>query len=546
MRGLKVWTALVLVLAIAAVASACGAAKGGGEASSSSTSTAELATTTPAGSKPASSVVWAVYREVNSLDPIYTFDYPENTTIPLLYESLLRQAPDGSIGPGLATLSYPDPTTLVFTLKPGVKFWDQNPVTADDVVFSLERNMDPALGGFYGANFSSVTKIEATAPDEVTITLKKPDYWLEGELASIPGVVLEKAFVEKQGKNYGTPAGEIMGTGAYMLDSWRPGAGVTVVPNPNYWDTAVKPLAKQIVIKGVPASAPLSSGLVTGGINGAYLIDYSILRQMEQSNEVSVTRGPSWASECLAITNLKGTLGDLRVRQALSLAVDRQAIIDSVYKGAATLPRWLSNPGSFGYAAPVFTTAYEKSPLMEQDLEQAKALVKEAGATGKSITIGMSNEITPIATSAGAYRTAGEAIGLKVKLKAVSAQNFVLFFVDPKAREDIDGMPTLTYGDYADPAALLSTVVLPNGSQNYSGYSNPKLTSLLDTARATADPDQRATLVSEAEGIVAQDLPWIPTVQPQNILVMNRSLTGAVASFAFMFAPWADQLGGTP
>ena len=78
--------------------------------------------------------MWAVYREVNSLDPIFAFDYPENTTDSLLYESLLRQAADGSIGPGLATLTYPDPTTLVFTLKPGVAFWDGTPVTSDDVV----------------------------------------------------------------------------------------------------------------------------------------------------------------------------------------------------------------------------------------------------------------------------------------------------------------------------------------------------------------------------------------------------------------------------
>ena len=546
MRRLKGWAALSLALVMATVALGCGAAKSGGEASPSGVSTTELVTTTPAGSKPVASVVWAVYREVNSLDPIYAFDYPENTAIPLMCESLLRQAPDGSIEPGLASLSYTDPTTLVFTLKPGVKFWDGNAVTADDVVFSLERNIDPALGGFFGGAFSRVEKIEATGTDQVTITLKKSDYWLEGELASIPGTVLEKAFVEKQGKNYGTPAGKIMGTGAYMFDSWSPGAGVTAAANPNYWNTAVKPLAGKITLKGVAGSAPLSSGLVTGAIQGSYLIDYSILRQLEQSDELSVTRGPSWASELLAILSLKGTLGDLRVRQALSLALDRQAVIDSSYKGAAMLPRWLSNPGAFGYAKPVFDAEYTKSPLMEQDLEQAKALIKEAGATGKSITIGMTNEITNIAASAGAYRTAGEAIGLKVKFKAVSAANFFYFFTDPKAREGVDAVPSLSYGDYADPAAILAMAFLPDSPQNISGYSNPKLTSLLEEARATADPDKRATLVSEAQRIVVQDLPAIPTVLPQNVVVMNKSLTGAVASFAFMFAPWADQLGGTP
>src|SRR6266568_2517638 len=79
-----------------------------------------------------------------------------------------------------------------------------------DVVFSLDRNRDTALGGFYGLVFSRVSSIAATGSDQVTITLKEPDYWLQGELASMPGMIIEKAFAEKEGKKYGTPSGGIM------------------------------------------------------------------------------------------------------------------------------------------------------------------------------------------------------------------------------------------------------------------------------------------------------------------------------------------------
>ena len=89
-------------------------------------------------------MTWAVYRDVNSLDPIYAFDYPENTAISLMCESLLRQQPDGSLAPGLATMSTPSPTTLVFTLRPGATFWDGNPVTPADVVYSLDRKTNPS------------------------------------------------------------------------------------------------------------------------------------------------------------------------------------------------------------------------------------------------------------------------------------------------------------------------------------------------------------------------------------------------------------------
>ena len=186
----------------------------GGTPSGNAPPGAGLAAITPAGTKPVPSVVWAINRDVISLDPIYDAAYPEYTADSLMCESLLRQAPDGSIEPGLATVSSPSPTTMVFTLRPGVKFWDGHPVAPADVVYSLDRQFSSNLGGYNSADFSRVALITATGTSQVTIKLKQPDYWLEGELASIPGIVIEKNFAEKEAKNYGTPAGSIMCTGA--------------------------------------------------------------------------------------------------------------------------------------------------------------------------------------------------------------------------------------------------------------------------------------------------------------------------------------------
>src|SRR5262245_42705102 len=218
--------------AVTAVAAACAlmAAAGGRSAGTAGSSgsgnvspTKGLHATTPAGTKPVPSVVWAVYRDVNSLDPIFAFDYPENTADSLMCESLLRQAPDGALQPGLATVTHPNATTAVYTLRPGATFWDGHPVTPADVVYSLDRAADTKLGGFYTTVFQRVKSIAATGSDQVTITLKQPDYWLDGELASMPGIVIEKSVAQQQGKNYGTPAGKIMCTGPYALKSWTPG-----------------------------------------------------------------------------------------------------------------------------------------------------------------------------------------------------------------------------------------------------------------------------------------------------------------------------------
>ena len=538
-------TVIAVAAACALVASACGrSASTAGAAPGNGSPVKGLVAITPAGTKPVSSVVWAINRDVISLDPIYDAAFPEYTADSLMCESLLRQAPDGSLQPGLATVSNPSPATLVFTLRPGVKFWDGHPVTSADVVYSLDRAASPKLGGYYSGRLDRIASVTATSPAQVTISLTQPDYWLEGELSSMPGIIIEKSFAEKQGKNYGTPAGSIMCTGAYMLHSWTPGVGVVAVANPHYWNPSVRPLAGQITLKGVHDVTSLTSGLLTGDIQGTYGVGLPTLNQLKGSSAVRVNLGPGWSSDVLEIASLTGVLGNLNVRRALSMALNRQGIIDSVYQGAAQLPRWMSNPGTFGYGRPVFARAYASSPVLTQDIAAARTLVRQAGDTGKTITFGTTSQLAAVAGVMAAYQAAAQAIGLKVALKSVSAQDYINFFVDPQFRAGVDGFPAVDYGDYADPAALLGAFV-PGGAGNWDNFNSPPITAALEQARSTANPDQRAALVVKAEQLTMQQLPWIPDVQPDTVLVLGKGLSGAVSSSAYLFSPWANQLGGT-
>ena len=536
--------------AIAALAiAACGKAA---PDSSTSQSTAApsasntLKPTTPAATGEAGKVTWATYRDVGTIDPIQAFDYPENTAITTLCDSLQRQAPDGTIGPGLATLTHPNDTTLVITLKDGPTFWDGKPVTADDVLYSLQRAADPKAGGFYGAVFSRVASMKKTSDTVVTVTLKQPDFWLDGELSQMPGVVVEKAFGESKGRKLGTPQGGLMCSGPYKVGSWKAGSTLNVVRNDGYWDASHKAKVAEIDFRGVPDDASMTSGFLTGGIDGSYPQGLSTIDQLKAAKDkVTVSQGPSFASDAIVISNLKGALGDVRVRQALSLAIDRKAYIQNVYHGDAQLPRTLANPGTWGYGRDVFQADWDARPEPAQDVAKAKALVQQAGAAGKTITLGMTSEVQQLNTAANAIRSAGEAIGLTVKFKAVSAQNFINFFTDPKARVGIDGFPTVNYPDYADPAAFYNTVVMPDGSQNYDAYDDPQTTKAMNAARSTADPAQRAKLVAQAGDRIMQQLPWIPMAAINTVLITSSKLTGAPASFAFMGGPWANLLGST-
>ena len=117
----------------------------------------------------------------------------------------------------------------------------------------------------------------------MTIKLKKPDNWLLGELSQMPGIVLEKAYVESEGKAFGTPSGGTMCTGPFKLKSWRPGSDLTAVRNDAYWDAALKPKAASMVFKGVPDESSLTSGLLTNEITGIYPQPLTTLGQLKSS-----------------------------------------------------------------------------------------------------------------------------------------------------------------------------------------------------------------------------------------------------------------------
>lgn len=548
MQGVRMRTIATTATALTLITTGCYRDTGGsaGTAAPSGAPQQELVTTTPPGTGKVDRITWALYRGTTSIDPITAGDYPEITVTSLMCESLFRQAADGSVGPGLATgLDFPDPKTAVLTLREGVTFWDGSRMTAEDVAFSIERNRDPKGGGYWVPVLNRVTSVEATAPLQVTLKLKQPDYWLRNVLSYMPGMVVSKRYAEAKGKDYGTVKGGAMCTGSYKLGQWRTGDVLSVVRNDGYWNREAAPLVRQIDFKGIPDEATLTAALLTGEVDGAYLeLPLSTMDQVRASESVKVYRGPSYLIDALIVADMgRGPLSDARVRRALSLAVDREAYIRTLYKGTAQPARALGTPGTWGYERATFQAAWNGLPAPEADLETARRLVQEAGAAGKTVRFGMSNELNKLVTEANLIKAAAEKIGLKAELKAVSADAYSGFFLDPKARADVDGFFTTNYPNWADPGALYATFSVPGGPQDYGGYRNPDVADLLERARGSEDAGKRAELTVQAQKTLTQDLPWIPIVAPDTVLVLNAKLTGATVSSQHLFAPWADRLG---
>ena len=535
------------LLAAGALLTACSGAPAPNNSGSASVPTSDFTVLTPKPTTDAGALTWAVYRETQTLDPIQAFDYPENTVDSLLCDPLLRQGPDMTIGPGLATLTTVNPTTLDFAIHSGAKFWNGNPVTTADVLYSLQRAADPKGVGFYANVFTRVKSMTAKDATTVELTLTQPDTWLLGELAATPGMIYEKAQAEKAGKDFGTVQGGIMCSGPFSLDSWKTGQGVVVVPNPTYWDSSLpKPKFTKMTIIGVPDDAALTAGLQTGAISGAYLANpLSTLAQLRTNPNVQVFQGAPFATDAMVISATKGPLTDPRVRQAISYVLDRKGIVNSLWHGAALIPHALQAQGTWGYAPDTFKAAYDALPSLEPDAAKAKELITAAGVAGQTIRLGTSSGTASTAAEVLAYKTAAESLGLKVTLEDVSPSNYINFFIDPKAWSSVDGFPTTNYGDYADPSALYRTLGLPGGSQDFNNWNNPEVVAALNAARSEQDPTKRAQDVIAAQKIITDELAWIPTASPNSVLVMHKGITGAPATFSYMFGPWAAYLGGS-
>ena len=535
------------VVALGAAVSLTAACSGAPAPSTGSTSakTSGFTVDTPAPTKDAGDVVWATYRETQTLDPIQGFDYPEQTADSILCESLLRQKNDMSYGDGLGKLTQPSDTEFDFEINANATFWDGSPVTAADAVFSLKRAADPKGGGFYSGVFDRVKSIEATGEKTLKITLNEPDYWLLGELSSTPGEIVQQKYAEAKGKDFGTVTGGTMCSGPFKLDSWQTGKGVKMVPNPSYWDTTLpKPKLTSITLIGVPDDATFTAGVKTGAIDGGYVIALSTLGQLSTDSNVKVYQGAPFLAAAMVISATKGPLADPKVRQAVSLALDRKGIINTVFRGAGNVPHALQASGTWGTAVDTFSSAYDALPAMDQDLAKAQADAKALNIAGQTVTIGTSSGIPSLNSEALAFKAACEAIGLKVELQNVSPSNYINYFIDPKAWGSVDAFATSNYGDYADPSSLYKSMAAKGGSQNFSGWVNPDVEASLNAARGEKDDTKRAQDVIAAQKIITDQLVWFPMVAANNVLIMNNKVTGAPATFVYMFGPWAAYLGG--
>jgi len=492
-------------------------------------------------------VTWSGdYRPLLNLDPLKIADYPEETAIPNLCEPLLRVGDDYKLFPGLAqSYAFTNPTTLVLKLRQDVKFSDGQPMTSADVAYSLNRNLDPKVASNYAFTFTKVKAITATDASTVTITFTQPAPTFVTALGTLAGAVVEKKFAQAKGQAFGSPDTGVVCTGPFKFTSYDGSTKLVLTRNDGYWDTARKAHAKTFTFVYAVDNSALVNGLTSGQIDGAFNVPSSLLDQLGSATTGKAYVGGEGSTPVnldLLMSKDTGPGADVRVRQALSMVIDREAIAKTVLKGAADPLYQVVGPGLWGYGEQAFRAAYQQH-VRKPDVAAAKALVRQAGAAGATLVLGYPTGNPQLVQLATVLQQEAAEIGITLKLNGLPNQQYGSLFSDPGARKPLDLFITLNYTELPEPLVMDQLIGTKTGATNFSGYANPEVQRLLDQAAQSADPAARAKLIIEAQNQLATDLPSIPIAQPRAIVYQNNRLTGAPLTFAYMTSPWAAAIG---
>lgn len=501
---------------------------------------------TPAGVGNVDEVVWNLGTgEPASLDWILAYDDSSNTALANMCEGLMRQNEDMTLSPGLAeSVAHPDPVTSVFTIRSGVTFWDGTPLTAEDVAFSLNRHLDPESGSYWGVPFyDNVAAIEVSGPLEVTVRFTQPDALFERMLATTAGVVGSRAFVEAAGDAYGTAQGGIMCTGPFAFESWKTGSRIVSTANPDYWDPELQPMVQRLELTFITDETTAANSLISGGVDGMYNPPLSATELLAHSDNGSFVLGMSTDWLAIRPTEVDGPMRELAVRQALSLLLDRDAVAAAVFRGTAAPAMTPIQPGAWGSGVEIWSAAAQEIPQPVFDPAAARAVLEEAGLVGTTVSIAIPADSEAEGKTAEILRAGAREAGLELTFHTLPQTSFTELYFDEKARSQYDAFIVQEYGaGVADPLVSMSEFT-PLSAYNYGAYDDPVLTGSVADAFAALDDRRRAELLTAGQARMVEDLPLIPIVNPENRVYQNARITGATASRALLYYPWAAQIG---
>ena len=475
--------------------------------------------------------------ESQFLDPTRTAQNADIWISLNIYDTLLQPTADGKgVQAGLASAwaTAPDGKTVTLTLRPGLRFADGSPITASDAAWSLNQARAKPAGGEFAFLLTSIADVTAEGTDKVVVTLAKPDPVILQALATFnAGVMPEKLLMAEPGATIDDKrksfADHPVGSGPFTLESWKRNTEMVLKRNPHYWRQAAdgKPLPylDQVKLQIIPDDATRILKLRAGELDIAEFVPYSRVAELKADPKLDMVLFPAAQVNYFSLNarptfkdGSKNPMADVRVRQALNYATNKQALIQAVSYGTGTAQR------SFMPMSTPF--AYGQGPLYPYDLAKAKQLMTEAGYPNGF-------ELTALALAGSADDAAKltilqqlwNQIGVKLKIEQLDAATRLARF----NAGDFQMRASLWTNDINDPSQVTSIFAYyPTRQAGRTGWQDKRIDELFETSQAEMDPAKRAADFKEIQERFAAGAPIVFGLEVPYPVAMRKQVRGFV------------------
>ncbi len=486
-----------------------------------------------AGAACAQSLSIAFADPLSSLDPQLN-NHAGDRSVDLHFWDLLIEDKDNKLQPGLA-LSWKalDDKTWEFKLRRDVKWQDGKPFGAEDVIFSYQRARNvPGSVASYAGYLRTIESMNAKDPYTLVIKTNIPNPDLPLNLASIH--IVSKHVGEKSSTEDYNSGRAMVGTGPYKFISYTPGDRVMMARNDGYWGG--KPAWQQVSYRYINNGPARTAALLSGDVDVIDKVSVSDLAKLKQSPNISVfpyaglrvmllqpsfKPGPNpYITDNAGKPLDKNPLLDVRVRRALSLAINRQAVVGRILQNTASVANQWMPKNTFGYNPEVKDIPF--------DPEQARKLLAEAGfKDGFKLTIHAPNDRYPQGPeTAQAVAQFWTRIGVKTQVEVVPWSVY-----SGRANKNEYAVSMLAWGNGTGEASYALVNVLATvdakkglGASNWGHYSNPAVDKALDESTAEFDVPKREAILRRSVKLVSDDVGVLPLYHYQNIWAARKGL----------------------
>lgn len=396
-----------------------------------------------------------------------------------VFEGLTRIGPSGEVLPALAeswTIS-DDGKVYTFKLHKGVKFHDGTDFDAEDVKFSLDRARAPDSVNAQKGLFAAIDTVEVIDPETVQVTLKHPQGAFLYNMGWGDAVIVAP---ESADSNKEKP----IGTGPFRFDHWAKGSAVTLVKSDNYWGDPVA--LDKVEFRFIPDAAAAVPAVLSGDVQAFPFFPADAVSQVEGNPQLKVVIGSTEGETILAMNNKKPPLDNLKVRQAISYALDREAIIDGASGGLGQPIGSHVSPSSKAYV--------DLTGRYPHDAAKARELLKEAGfENGFKTTL----KLPPPAYA----RDGGQIIASQLRNVGIQADiipvEWAQWLDQVFTKKDYD----LTIVSHTEP----NDIDIYSRPEYYFNYQNPEFNKVIEELNLTSDEATRNSLLAKAQNILADD-----------------------------------------